>query len=124
MTNYDMIQLMPLGHLVEFLLDYGLKVQRSDKLFCDGDFISYAKITKWLTKDIKGDPAEWETEPISVLEIKPKIYEVLYTAGIHSLGDLIKLRAYDLLKIPHIGESGLIDVVQSLEKYTGWKLSK
>ena len=119
MTNYDLIQLMPKDKLTEFLLDFALKCQDEDEKFFNLGVVSFEKIDKWLSSDIKGEPEDWEKEHLSVLNISPYLYEALYVAGIRSLGDLIKYRAYDLKRIPHIGDKGVNQIIEQFEIYTG-----
>ena len=107
MTNYDLIQMMPKNKLAELLLDFALKCQSEDDKFFDLGVVRYDKIEKWLSADIKGEPADWEHKFISALDINPSVYEALYVAGIRTLGDLVKYRAYDLKRIPHIGDRGV-----------------
>ena len=122
MTNYDLIQLMPKEKLVELFLDFALKCQEEDDKFFDLGFASLTKIENWLSEDIKGEPSEWETKYLSELDIPTSIYESLYVAGIRTLGDLFKYRAYDLKRIPHIGEKGLARLLEQFETITGVKL--
>lgn len=122
MTNYDLIQLMPKGRMAELFLDFALKCQAESETFFDLGVVRYDKIEKWLSEDIKGAPEEWEEEYISCLDIMPSIYEALYAAGIRTLGDLIKYRAYDLKRIPHIGEKGLEQIIKQFEAVTGARL--
>ena len=119
MTNYDLIQLMPKNKLTEMLLDFALKCQAEDEKFFDLGIARYEKIEKWLSTDIKGEPNEWEKEHLSVLNITPYVYEALYVAGIKTLGDLMKYRAYDLKRIPHIGDKGVNQIIEQFEIYTG-----
>lgn len=122
MTNYDLIQLMPKPKLAELFLDFALKCQQEDEKFFDLGFVSMTKIEKWLADDIKGEPADWEKKYISVLDIPTSVYESLYVAGIRTLGDLARYRAYDLKRIPHIGEKGLSKILEQFEKTTGVRL--
>lgn len=122
MTNYDLIQLMPKGKLAELFLDFALKCQAEDAKFFEFGIVRYDKIVEWLSEDIKGKPEDWEKEPISVLDLKPKIYEALYVSDIRTIGDLIKLRAYDIRKIPHIGDSGMNDILESVKQHFGFNM--
>lgn len=122
MTNYDLIQLMPKDKLVEFFLDFALKCQQEDEKFFDLGVVRFEKIEKWLSSDIRGEPEEWEKEHISVLNITPYVYEALYVAGIRTLGDLTKYRAYDLKRIPHIGDKGVNQILEQFEAITGIRL--
>ena len=122
MTLMDLVQIMPRDEFVSFLAKFGRMCIANDENVCNVERVSGTKITEWLMKDIHGEPEEWESESIKKLELKPRTYEALYTAGIRTLGDIIKLRAYDLKKIPHIGESGISDIIASVEQYTGCKI--
>ena len=122
MTNYDLIQMMPKSKLAELLLDFALKCQSEDDKFFDLGVVRYDKIEKWLSADIKGEPADWEHKFISALDINPSVYEALYVAGIRTLGDLVKYRAYDLKRIPHIGDRGVEQILTQFEMFTGVRI--
>ena len=122
MTNYDLIQLMPKFKLTELFLDFALKCQSEDEKFFDLGVVRYDKIEKWLSEEIKVEPKDWEKKYISVLDIPTSVYESLYAAGIRTLGDLFRYRAYDLKRIPHIGEKGLAKILEQFEKATGVQL--
>lgn len=119
MTNYDLIQLMPRDKMTELFLDFALKCQMEDEKFFDLGVVRYDKIEKWLSEDISGEPKDWEKKFISVLDIPTSVYESLYVAGIRTLGDLFRYRAYDLKRIPHIGEKGLSKILEQFERVTG-----
>ena len=122
MTNYDLIQMMPKSKLVELLLDFALKCQAEDEKFFDLGVARYEKIEKWLSTDIKGEPQDWEKKFISEMDIPPAIYEALYVAGIRTFGDLAKYRAYDLKRIPHVGEKGVYQIIEQFETLTGVRM--
>ena len=122
MTNYDLIQMMPKSKLAELLLDFALKCQAEDEKFFDLGVARYEKIEKWLSSDIKGEPQDWEKKYISELDVSPAIYEALYVAGIRTMGDLVKYRAYDLKRIPHIGEKGVYQIMEQFESLTGVRM--
>lgn len=122
MTNYDLIQMMPKDKLTEMLLDFALKCQEEDEKFFDVGIARYDKIEKWLSSNVKGDPADWEKDFISVLDIQPSVYQALYMQGIHTLGDLAKYRAYDLKRIPHIGDKGVEQILEQFEFASGVRL--
>ena len=122
MTNYDLIQLMPKDKMTDLFLDFALKCQDEDDKFFDLGFASYDKIDKWLSEEIKVEPKDWEKKYISILDIPTSVYESLYVAGIRTLGDLFRYRAYDLKRIPHIGEKGLTRILDEFEKATGVQL--
>lgn len=122
MTNYDLIQMMPKDKLTEMLLDFALKCQEEDEKFFDVGIARYDKIEKWLSSNVKGDPADWEKDFISVLDIQPSVYQALYMQGIRTLGDLAKYRAYDLKRIPHIGDKGVEQILEQFEFASGVRL--
>ncbi len=122
MTNYDLMQMMPKDKLTEMLLDFALKCQEEDEKFFDVGIARYDKIEKWLSSNVKGDPADWEKDFISVLDIQPSVYQALYMQGIRTLGDLAKYRAYDLKRIPHIGDKGVEQILEQFEFASGVRL--
>lgn len=122
MTNYDLIRIMPCDELAEFLTKFWKRCESEDNDFCVGRKVIPKKVLAWLMQDVKGNPEEWELESIEILNLKPRIYEALYEAGVRTLGELIRLRAYDIRKIPHIGESGLGEIIISVNGYTGMKI--
>ena len=122
MTNYDFLQILPKNKMAEYLVSFALLCQSEDDKFFDVGIVSQEKIEKWLEADIKGDPPPWEKEYISTLDITPAVYESLFTRGIRTLGDLARLRAYDLKDIPKIGEKGVEQIVTSFMKVTGARI--
>lgn len=122
MTNYDLMQMMPKDKLTEMLLDFALKCQEEDEKFFDVGIARYDKIEKWLSSNVKGDPADWEKDFISVLDVQPSVYQALYMQGIRTLGDLAKYRAYDLKRIPHIGDKGVEQILEQFEFASGVRL--
>ena len=122
MTNYDLIQMMPRAKLAEMLLEFALKCQSEDDKFFDLGIARYEKIEKWLSSEINGVHEKWEEEYLSSLDIPPYIYEALYAAGVRTLGDLSKYRAFDLKNIPHIGERGVVQILEQFETVTGARL--
>ena len=122
MTNYDLMQMMPKDKLTKMLLDFALKCQEEDEKFFDVGIARYDKIEKWLSSNVKGDPADWEKDFISVLDIQPSVYQALYMQGIRTLGDLAKYRAYDLKRIPHIGDKGVEQILEQFEFASGVRL--
>lgn len=122
MTTYDLIQLMPKRKLSEFLIDFLTAYKNGDKNIFPDRTASAESIERWLSQTIHEDTPGWETIPIAHLDLTPSIYEALYVAGIRCYGDLLKYRAFDLIRIPHIGESGLKQILENFEKETGARL--
>lgn len=122
MTNYDLIQMMPKSKLAETFLEFALKCQVEDDKYFDLGIARYDKIEKWLSEDINVIYERWAEEYISSLNLSPSIYEALYATGIRTLGDLAKYRAFDLKRIPHIGEKGVTQILEQFEMVTGAKL--
>ena len=123
MTNFNMIQLMDKSKLADFLMEFRHMCEEQDERVTIKGIICKEKIEHWLSVDDSECEEEWERKPIAELELKPKIYEALYAAGIITIGTLCRMRAYDLMKIPHIGESGVKDISEIIEYKFGWKLS-
>lgn len=112
MTNYDMIQIMPRKNYARFLVTFAKNYKGQ----------SESEISEWLTRKVHGEDDEWEDKPISELDLKPQVYEALYASGVRTLGNLVRYRAYDLLRIPHIGEKGLQQIMEEFERITGKKI--
>lgn len=123
LTIYNMIQIMSKDKLADFLMEFRRMCERQDDKVSIKGIICKERIETWLSEENKKQPEEWEGFSIDILELKPKTYEALYAAGIRTMYELSHMRAYDLIKIPHIGESGVNDISERLEKVTGWKLS-
>lgn len=122
MTNFDLIQIMPRDELVDFLVTFVKRCNAADSKLCVGVRVIPEKVSMWLAQDVRGEPEGWESESIEILNLKPRIYEALFTAGVRTLGDIIRLRAYDMRKIPHIGESGLEEIITSVKVHTNLKI--
>ena len=122
MTNFDLIQLMPKRKLSEFLIEFLIAYKNGDKDIFPSGTASAEVIETWLSRTIYEDSTGWEMTPIAKLDLTPSVYEALYVAGIMYYGDLLKYRAFDLIRIPHIGESGLKQILERFESATGARL--
>lgn len=122
MTNYDLIQLMPKSKLAHFMIEFLTAYRNGDKAIFPDRIASEEIIEAWLSKSVREETEEWEKLPIAKLDLTPSVYEALYVAGIVYFGDLMKYRAYDLMRIPHIGESGLKQILERFETETGARL--
>lgn len=123
MTNFNRIQLMTKDTFADFLMEFRRMCERQDDRVCIKGIICKEKIEYWLSQEDVEEPKEWEQKPIAELGLKPKIYESLFTAGIVTIGDLVRMRVYDLAKIPHIGETGIQEIKEIIEDRYGFKIS-
>lgn len=122
MTIYNMVQLLSKENLADFLMEFRRMCERQDERVCIKGIICKERIERWLSEEKNDNAEEWEDKSIAELELKPKIYETLYAAGIKTIGELCRMRAYDLAKIPHIGEIGVKDISETVESAVGWKI--
>ena len=122
MTIYDLVQLMPRRKLASFLIDFLTAYKEGDEKIFPNKIASEETIEEWLSQNIHEEVSGWETTPIAKLDLTPSVYEALYVAGITYYGDLLKYRAFDLIRIPHIGESGLKQIMERFEAATGARL--
>lgn len=109
MTNFDLIRVMPIKKLAEFLCVFAKSYQTDE-------IIDQSKVERWLLKEVTHE--EWEDRPIAQLNLTPQVYEALYRAGIKTLGQLSRYREYDLLRMRNIGESGVQQIKDQFFYYT------
>lgn len=77
---------------------------------------------EWLLTEKEIIPEFWDEVQIEELGLSANIFKLLYEAGIVSIGQLSRYTAYDLSKIPHLGEKSIQEIETKLSGTTGLHL--
>lgn len=118
MTNIDSIRAMPPKEFSKFLYSVYLSccICCGHKGSCSPTDKCREEIEKWLTQEKEPVRTELDDIPIDALQLRPSIYDSLYKAGMRTVGDVRRYTAYDLSKIPHLGDKAVQEIEAEIFK--------
>ena len=120
MTNIDYIRSLPPRELSKFLYSVYLSccICCSHQGSCSPTDRCREEIMQWLTQEKDVEKKKWDDMPIDQMGLTPSVFNGLYKAGIHTVGELTRYTAYDLSKIPHLGEKAVKEIEAQIFKIT------
>ena len=120
MTNYDSILQLSIPEMSKFLYSVYLSccICCNKKGKCTPTDSCRERIEEWLTSPTETKNTNLEECSVEELGLNPKIFECLHQAGIVTIGELTNYTAYDLSKIPHLGEKSIAEIVSKLKETT------
>ena len=124
MTNIDSIKRFDEKEMSKFLYSVYLSccICCNRRGRCTPSDNCREKIQEWLSTEIDHPEDHVKEIPLEELDLTPRVYESLHQARIHTVGELEHYTAYDLAKIPHLGEKSISEIVQKIKSNTGTDL--
>lgn len=73
-------------------------------------------------EDTKPEETDWNTVSIGALQLTARAYNLLYCAGIKTVGAVLKKRKYDIMCLRNCGNHTADEVAMKVERLTGRKM--
>lgn len=121
MTNYDHICNLSPNEMSKLLYSVYLSccICCNKRGTCSPTDRCREHIEDWLKSEKDHPKTDLHNVPVDDLNLTPRVFECLHQAGITSIGELVNYTAYDLSRIPHLGNKSVVEIICKVKETTG-----